>query len=143
MKKFIKPLLYSFIILFILTFIITLLNYIGLISGLPLKIIKTTIPIISYIIAGFMIGKNSNKKGWLSGIDIGLIITTILIILNLLFNNNITLYTMLYYISLIIISILSSIMGINRKKWLLSHFLYTQFKWYCNSIPIYYLYIKY
>ena len=40
MKKFINPLLYSLGTLFILSFIITILNYIGIISGLPLKIIK-------------------------------------------------------------------------------------------------------
>ena len=116
MKKFINPLLYSFGILFVLTFIITLLNYIGLITGLPLKIIKIVIPIISYLIAGFIIGKNSDKKGWLSGIEISLIITAILFIINLLFKNEFTLFTILYYIALILISIFGSIIGINRKK---------------------------
>ena len=116
MKKFIKPLLYSFGILFVLTFVITLLNYIGLISGLPLKIIKIIIPIISYFIPGFMIGKNSDKKGWLSGIEIGLIITSILLIINVLFKTETSIMLILFYIGLIIISILGSMLGINKKK---------------------------
>ena len=116
MKKFIIPLLYSFGILLVLTFIITLLNYIGIISGLPLKIIKITIPIISYFIPGFMIGKNSDKKGWLSGIEIGLIITVILLIVNVLFKTETSIMLILFYIGLTIISTLGSILGINRKK---------------------------
>lgn len=116
MKRIIKPLLYSLGILFISTFILTLLNYIGIITGLPLKIIKIIIPILSYALAGFMVGKKSDKKGWLSGIEIGLIITIILLIINLLFNKTATIKLILYYIVLISISTLSSIIGINKKK---------------------------
>ena len=123
MKRIIKPLLYSLGILFISTFILTLLNYIGIITGLPLKIIKIIIPILSYALAGFMVGKKSDKKGWLSGIEIGLIITIILLIINLLFNKTATIKLILYYIVLISISTLSSIIGINKKKWLVSFFL--------------------
>lgn len=116
MKKFIKPLLYSLGILFIFTFIITLLNYIGIISGLPLKIIKVIIPLISYFIPGFMIGKNSEKKGWLSGLEIGLIITIILLIINILLKTKISIILIIYYIVLIIICTLGSILGINKKN---------------------------
>jgi len=116
MKKFIKPLLCSFGILFISTFIITLLNYIGIISGMILKIIKVIIPIISYFIPGFMIGKNSDKKGWLSGIEIGLMITTLLLILNVLFKTETSIYLILFYIGLTVISVLGSMLGINKKK---------------------------
>lgn len=116
MKKFIKPLLYSLGILFIFTFFITILNYIGLISGLPLKIIKIIIPIVSYLVAGFMIGKCSDKKGWLSGIEIGLMLTIVLLIINLLFNTKSTIILVVYYIALIVISTIFSILGINRKK---------------------------
>lgn len=116
MKKFIKPLLYSLGILFIFTFLITILNYIGLISGLPLKIIKIIIPIVCYALGGFMIGKGSEKKGWLSGIEIGLMLTIVLLIINLLFNTKSTIIVITYYIALITISTISSILGINRKK---------------------------
>lgn len=116
MKKIIKPLLYSLGILFIFTFFITILNYIGLISGLPLKIIKIIIPIASYLVAGFMIGKCSDKKGWLSGIEIGLMLTIVLLIINLIFNTKSTIIVVAYYLVLIVISTISSILGINRKK---------------------------
>lgn len=116
MKKFIKPLLYSLGILFIFTFFITILNYIGLISGLPLKIIKIIIPIISYLVAGFMIGKGSDKKGWLSGIEIGLMLTIVLLILNLIFKTKITIIILAYYLVLTSISIIFSILGINKRS---------------------------
>lgn len=115
MKKFIRPLIYSIVFMLVLTFIITLLNYINLISGLPLRIIKVIIPIISFLIAGFMVGKNSLKKGWLSGIEIGIILTVIFIIVNLLLKEKITIYLILYYSGLIIVSTLGSMFGINKK----------------------------
>lgn len=116
MKKFIKPLLYSLGILFIFTFFITILNYIGLISGLPLKIIKIIIPIICYALAGFMIGKGSDKKGWLSGIEIGLMLTIVLLILNLIFKTKITIIILAYYLVLTSISVIFSILGINKRS---------------------------
>lgn len=116
MKKFIKPLLYSLGILFIFTFFITILNYIGLISGLPLKIIKIIIPIICYALGGFMIGKGSDKKGWLSGIEIGLMLTIVLLILNLIFKTKITIIILAYYLVLTSISVIFSILGINKRS---------------------------
>ena len=116
MKKYINPLLCSLIILFGLTFIITLLNYISLLSGLPLKILKIMIPIISYFILGFMIGKISDKKGWLNGLEFGLILTFILLVVSLLFKNKINIFLILYYLFLTVISAIGSILGINRKK---------------------------
>lgn len=116
MKKYINPLLYSLIILFGLTFIITLLNYISLLSGLPLKILKIMIPIISYFILGFMIGKISDKKGWLNGLEFGLILTFILLVVSLLFKNKMNIFLILYYLFLTVISAIGSILGINRKK---------------------------
>ena len=116
MKKFVKPLLYSIILLFVLTLIITLFNYIGLIRGTVLKIIKLIIPVISFGIGGFMIGRNSNKKGWLNGIQVGLILSFIFVIINLLFKNKINILFILYYLVLILFSTIGSILGINRKK---------------------------
>lgn len=115
MKKFIKPLIYSLIIFLVSTFIITFFNYINIISGIPLKIIKTLILIISFFIGGFMTGKTSIKKGWLSGIEIGLMLSSILMIINLLLKVKITIILILYYIGLIFISCLGSILGINKK----------------------------
>ena len=63
-----------------------------------------------------MIGKNSDKKGWLSGIEIGLIITSILLIINVLFKTETSIMLILFYIGLTIISILGSMLGINKKK---------------------------
>ena len=116
MKKFIKPLLYSIGILLVLSFVITLLNYIGIITGVPLKIVKIIIPIISYFILGFMIGKKSDKMGWLNGLESGLILTLMLLLINFLFKNDINLLFILFYLALNLVSTLGSMLGINRKK---------------------------
>lgn len=116
MKKFIKPLLYSIILFILLTFVITLLNYIGLINGISLTIIKIMIPIATYILAGFTLGKAIEKKGWLNGLSLGLIITILFLIFNVITKNKITIYLILYYLSLTIFSTLGSILGINKKN---------------------------
>ncbi len=116
MKKFIKPFLYSLGILLVFTFILTIFNYIGLISFFALKVCKVIIPIVSYFIAGFLIGKNSDKKGWLSGIEIGLILVITSFAINLVLNTKLSIGLILYYIGLLSICVLGSMLGINRKK---------------------------
>ena len=116
MTKFIKPTLYSLLFFLLSLFILTVLNYIGLITGIFLTILKIILPIITFISAGFMIGIKSNKKGWLNGIEIGLIITIIFLITNLLLHSNISMKLILYYLVLISISTLGSILGINKRK---------------------------
>ena len=116
MKKFIKPILYSLGILFIGVFIITLFNYIGLINGIFLVIIKFMIPVLAFFISGFMIGKCSNEKGWLSGIKIGFVLAFILSILSLVFKINLNIILILYYLALVVICAIGGIIGINRKN---------------------------
>ena len=82
--NYLKTLSYSLISLFISIFLITTLNYLGVISNNLLKILGIIFPIIISFIEGVIIGKKSNKKGYLEGLKISLILVFILFILNLL-----------------------------------------------------------
>ena len=63
-----------------------------------------------------MIGKSCDKKGWLNGLEIGIILTVILVFINFLLKNKINVLFIFYYLALNIISVVSSMIGINRKK---------------------------
>lgn len=73
------------------------------------------IPILAMFTSGYKIGKSSEKKGYLEGIKIGGIIILNFLVLVLLLDK-FSLKSLLYYLILLLTSILSSMIGINRKK---------------------------
>lgn len=105
----------SFIILF--TFIVTILNYINFFNTNITNIIKILIPIISIFIGSFLIGKNSNQKGYIEGLKYGSIFIIFFVILNLILSNaNFQIKSLLYYLILLIVSSIGGMFGINKKK---------------------------
>ena len=115
--KYLKSLLYTIISILIFTIIITTLNYFNLISGKLLNILQILSMIISVIIGGYYLGKTSSSKGYIQGLKIGLIILTILIPLNLfILKTPFKISIIIFYIIILISSILGSILGINKKK---------------------------
>lgn len=115
MINYLKSLGYTFGIVIISTLIITIFNYFNILNGLTFKIVKIIIPLISIFIGSFLLGKNSNKKGYIEGIKYGLICTIIFLLVNI-FTKNLHLTTILFFILILLISIFGSIIGINRKK---------------------------
>ena len=119
--KYLKNLGLSFLYIIgailVLTFITTIFSYFNILNDKVTSIIKIIIPIIAMLIGGFYIGKRSLKKGFLEGLKLGGIFSLVLIIFNYLaLNNSFKFKYMLFYIILIISSILGSMIGINRKK---------------------------
>lgn len=119
--KYLKKLGMSFIYiigtLLILTLITTTFSYFNIFNDKVTSIIKIIIPIISMFIGGFYIGKNSNKKGFLEGLKLGLIFSLFLIIFNYLaLFNSFEFKHLLFYIILIISSIFGSMIGIMKKN---------------------------
>lgn len=101
----------------ILTFISTIFSYFNIFSDKVMSIIKIIIPIIGLLIGGFYIGKRSLKKGFIEGLKLGLIFSVFLIIFNFLaLGNSFKVKYLLFYLILIISSILGSMIGINRKR---------------------------
>ena len=110
-------LLYIICFLLGLTFIGTLFNYIGLFNNTVIKIVKVIIPIISLFIGGFVIGKRIGRKGWLEGLKLSLIFLIILTLFNYLgLKSGLSLKVGIYYIILIVATILGSILGVNKFK---------------------------
>ena len=114
-KYWLISLIYFFALFFGGTLLITVLNYFNLISSNIISIVKIIIPILSIGVSGYVMGRHSKEKGYLSGIKIGASIILIFIILVSLFDK-VSIKSILYYTILIFTSILGSMMGINMHK---------------------------
>lgn len=116
-KNSLKSLLTSFLAIIILTFVITIFNYINVFSLKVVNIFSYIIPFISFLIGGILLGIKSINKGWLEGIKLGSICILILFIFNfLVFNQGYTVNNLIYYLIVFTSSILGSMIGINIKK---------------------------
>jgi len=81
-----------------------------------LTILKFLIPVLSLFIGSLFLGRNTEKKGWLSGIKFWALILIIFIILNLIFKGKFNIRTIIYYLILLVVSVLGSMVGISKNK---------------------------
>lgn len=113
-----KYLRYSVVFLTIelmITFVVSLLNLIGINSGIT-SIVLLVLNIMTFLILSFYNGKSSDKKGYLSGLILSLIFIIIMFLLNGFMNGFLLrLSTIIYYIILIVVSIIGGTIGINKK----------------------------
>lgn len=116
MKKYLKSLGYIFSLIITLTFLVTILNYIGLFKGTFFTILKFIIPAISMFIGGVIVGKNSEKKGWLNCLKIGVIAILIIILVSIIARNTFNIKNIIYYIMLLAICVFGSMIGISKKN---------------------------
>ena len=99
-----------------INFIISLLNLLGLNNGIT-QIILLVSNIIVFFILNFINASISKKKGYLEGIILGTIFIFFMIMLKIiLFGNNFSITSILYYIILLIISLFGGMLGVNYKK---------------------------
>lgn len=116
MKTLIKYLGYYVAFLLLLVFLCSFLNLLG-INNTITNFIIFIFNLIFYFIFGLKNGINAPNKGYIAGLKVGLLFLIPLIIINLFTIRiffNIT--TIIYYIILLLTSILGGMMGINKKK---------------------------
>ena len=113
--NYLKSILYTLITILISTIIITILNYFNILNEVPLKITRLLIPLIGVLLGSFLLGKKSTQKGYIEGLKYGIIWILILLAVNLITKNFYT-TSILYYIIILLVSIISGVLGINRKK---------------------------
>ena len=117
LKKFGFCFLYTIISIFILTLIITIFNYFEIFNEKTMSILRIIIPIVGFLIGGFLIGKKSNKSGYIEGLKYGIIVSLIILSSNIfIIKNNFKISYLLFYLILIVSSILGSMIGINKKN---------------------------
>ena len=116
LKRLGKISLLSIGIFLISLFLVTLLNYFNLMNSSVLNVFTYIIPFISFFIGAFILGKNSNSKGFLEGLKFSLVFILISIIINLILGLSFNINTFIYYLIIIASSLLGSIIGINKQK---------------------------
>lgn len=114
LMNYLKSLAWTFGILFASTILVTIFNYFNILNGTFLKILFLIIPIISIFIGSYKLGKVSNKKGYIEGLKYGGIISFLFLIFNLI-TKNVTVTGVIYLIILLLVSVVSSILGINKR----------------------------
>ncbi|MCI9110846.1 MAG: TIGR04086 family membrane protein [Bacilli bacterium] len=115
LTKLLKSSLFVIVSFLVLTFIFTTLNYFNIINGKTMEILKIIIPLLTLALGGYIMGKGSEKNGWLEGLKLGLIIVFLILIGNLIFSPNLIMKDFIFYILLLMGSMLGGMFGINRK----------------------------
>jgi len=104
------------IIELMLTFIMSLLNLIGVNSGIT-TIIMLVLNIILFFVLSYNNACKLKKKGFLEGIILGSIFISLMFIIKIiLFKASISISTLIYYLILFTTSILGGMFGVNKKS---------------------------
>lgn len=100
----------------IITFLVSLLNIFGVNSGIT-SIILLIANLVLFFLLNYLNAYKVKKKGFLEGLILGLIFIFLMILIKiLLINNKFTISTLIYYIILLITSILGGMFGVNKKS---------------------------
>ena len=99
----------------ILSFIINIFNYYDLIPKSIYKTILILVTALSILIGSYLLGKKTEKKGYIEGLKYSvLIIALFYIIAFLAFDKTITISSLLYYLIIVITSCIGAMIGINK-----------------------------
>lgn len=115
--NYLKSIGLSFGGIILITLITTMLYYFNIISTNFLQITNIIVLIFFILLGTIFLGKKAIRRGWLAGLIYGSIFLIIINIFNLaLFHNPYQLNNLIYYLIILITSILGSMIGINLKK---------------------------
>lgn len=114
--KYLKTIIFEFIVLLVLTLLTTIFYYFNLIDSGANNIFKIISFIVIFILTGIYIGKNSTKKGWLEGLKISGINILLFLIIALISRYGFNLRQFIYYLILTLTTVLGSMAGINFRK---------------------------
>ena len=114
LKNYLKYFSILLISIIIPIFILTIFNYFEIINNT--NILKLIIILISILINSFYLGKNSKSKGYIEGLKFGIIFIIFITLFNLILVNEFSLKIIIYYLLILITSMVGSTIGINKKN---------------------------
>lgn len=94
--------------------IISILNYLEILNYSITSILNMLLGVFIFFYISFKISRKKQKKGYLWGLKIGLILLTIFFLLSLILQNNFSLKTIIYYLILLLTSVSAGMLGINK-----------------------------
>lgn len=110
--KYIKSFILFLLYIILFPIFLTIMNLIKINTN---KIIIIIFGSIMMFIIGFLLGKKTNKNGYLNGLLLSTISVFFIFILSLIFRYSININSLIYYLILIISTIFGSIIGVNKK----------------------------
>ncbi len=116
LKKYLKPTIKIVIISVLYLALLTLLSHTGILSLTTISKINFSLVALISFMGGVHKGKKASKKGYLEGLKLGGIAIMILFVLNILFYRTFNLYVFLYYLVILVGSIIGSMIGINLHR---------------------------
>lgn len=111
--KYLKVLAVPIIGFILIPLIISLFNIFGIEIN---KIVLIIISSLILLVTGFLIGIHSTKKGFINGMIVGLVFIMFLLVIGLIVGAKFKISSIVYYLILLMCSIMGSILGINGKK---------------------------
>lgn len=115
LKKYGKRFLWTTISIIISITILTTLYYFNIINPTVYNYLKVFILLLNIFISGYILGKQTEKYGYLEGMKFALIMIIFFLIITLLTNVDVKLRLLLYYLIIAITSIFGSMVGISKK----------------------------
>ena len=113
--KYLINIIKILLIIIILTFIFGTLSYFNIINDQISSTIILTCFFISLFIICYNLGRKKEKNGYIEGIMFGTFISLLFFVIRIIFRLKITKVKLLYYLFIIIISTIGSVLGINKK----------------------------
>ena len=112
--NYLKSISFFSILLFFYIIIISIIYYFELFSYNTLNIINYIVMIILFFLMGYKISNLERKKGYLNGFLISSILVIVFTLISLIFFK-IEFSSLIYYLSLIVASIIGGILGVSNK----------------------------
>ena len=115
-KKYVIPFLYSFFIIFVFSFIFSILYYFNIIGDKVNDVLLWITGVISIFVGSLKFSKGLRFKGLINGAIYYLVFLIISIILSLvIFKSDFDIKNIIYYVVLLLSSVLGGIIGKNIK----------------------------
>lgn len=114
-KKYGLRVIYTILSIIICLLLLTTLYYFNLLSSNIYQVLKIIIVLSNVFIGGYILGKNTQSKGYLEGIKLATILILFCLLISLISKNPLQLKVILYYLIISIAAVFGSMLGINKK----------------------------
>lgn len=112
MKKYIRIVLVPLIFLLTAPLLLSIINLFDIEIS---KIIYLIGIIIMTIITGIFLGTITDKKAYLKGLVLGFCLSLFMFLASLILRSSFSIYTLVYYLIIIVSAMMGSIIGISKK----------------------------
>lgn len=113
MKKYLKVVLVPLIFFMVFPLILSIINLFDV--EIP-KIIYLISVMIMTLITGIFFGLITSKKAYLKGIALGSSMSLVMFLLSLILKAKFSIYSLIYYLIIIVVATLGAIIGITKKR---------------------------